>query len=83
MANSRYIAFRCIDCGLINVYPSNTCDGHKCKCGGIITPVGDAYVHSKRDCTVNIKVDTTELDIALDKARELNNLARGCNNANI
>ncbi len=61
------MVYKCLECGLINVYPTRI-------------PIGYAAVN--RDCdnnTINIgvKVDTTELDKALKKARELNDIIDG------
>ena len=75
--NKEYIAFRCDECGMISVFPSIIGDGNRCiECKGFITPIGEARVYKKRDQSINlgIDVDTTQLDIALEKARELSNL---------
>lgn len=78
---NKEIAFKCLECGTINVYPDKRGDGNSCiKCGGIITPIGEAVVYQprltyqsskKNEISINIKVDTTELDVALNKVREL------------
>jgi hypothetical protein len=40
-----YIAFRCYQCNVINVFPSSHQDGHKClACNGYLLPIGNAIV---------------------------------------
>jgi DNA-directed RNA polymerase subunit RPC12/RpoP len=72
ISQSRHIAFKCIDCGTINVFPHQRGDGNVCmKCKGYIMPIGDAIVYTKNSISVDIKLDITKLDEALDKAREI------------
>lgn len=73
------IAFKCMECGLINIFPKKHGDGNRCKCGGNLIPIGYAVVSKDCDSTINIgvDVDTTELDKALNKARELSSIIDG------
>jgi hypothetical protein len=78
--SNKYIAFRCLECGVLSVYPSRTADGRCCiECNGYITPVGEARVYKKRSQSINIgvDVDTTQLDIAIQKAERLSKLMGG------
>lgn len=75
--SNKYIAFRCLECGVISVYPSRTADGRRCiDCNGFITPIGEARVNKKRSQSISIgvDVDTTQLDIAIEKAERLSKL---------
>lgn len=82
MSKARFIAFKCLECGMINVIDSWHGDGNKCiKCEGILKPIGDAMVVDKRrsnvinnSITIKINADTTQLDNALDKAKELSDI---------
>ena len=72
--HKEWIAFKCLDCGIINVITKYKCDGHRCiECGGIIGPIGEARVYESRNdiMAIGINVDTTQVDIALEKAKEL------------
>lgn len=76
------MAYECLDCGLINVFPSKTGDGNRCiKCDGCIVPIGYAVINKPiakiNNIEIGIQVDTTELDNALDKARELESIIDG------
>lgn len=69
-------AFSCIDCGKVNVFHSRYSDGLSCmKCNGPLVPMGKAIVKESNKNTqglsVKVKVDTTELDEALEKAKIL------------
>jgi hypothetical protein len=70
-----YIAFNCLICGMIKVFPSSHSDGNGCiECGGHLKPIGNAMVKNKcnnKGIDVAVNVDTTQLDEALEKAREL------------
>ena len=69
-----YKAFRCLDCKVISVFPALVNDGRRClDCGGFITPLGNAIVHGKRTAgmTVDVEVNTKQLDKALKKAKKL------------
>jgi hypothetical protein len=72
--HKEYIAFKCMECNIINVFPKARADGNRCiECGGVIGPIGNARVHEecKAYMNIGINVDTTELDKALDKAEIL------------
>lgn len=72
--SKEYIALRCDKCGLVNVFPSIIGDGNRCiECKGPLTPIGDARVYKKKNQSIRIdvEVDTTQIDKALEKAREL------------
>lgn len=80
--DEKYIGFKCLDCGTISVYPSIIADGNSCiKCKGPITPIGEARVYKKRSqsIAIGVDVDTTQLDIALEKAEKLAKLMRDIN----
>ena len=69
-----HTAFRCLECKVISVFPSNNCDGHGCiDCGGHITPFGHAKVYGKRvsKMTIDVEVNTKQLDKAVKKAEKL------------
>lgn len=70
------IAYECNDCNVISVIP-NGIDSCVClSCNGPINPIGKAKVYGKSIGTLmmGIKVDTTELDEALEKAERLQEL---------
>ena len=69
-----YIAFKCLECGLVSIFPSNKCDGHGCiDCGGFITPLAKAKIYGKRisEMNIDVKVNTKQLDKASKKAKKL------------
>ena len=69
-----HTAFRCLECKIISVFPSNNCDGHGCiECGGYIIAFGQAKVHGKKvsKMTIDMEVNTKQLDKALKKAEKL------------
>jgi len=69
-----YIALKCEECGLVNIFPSNNCDGHGCiHCGQFITPLGKAEIYRKRisEMNIDVKVNTKQLDKASKKAKKL------------
>jgi len=69
-----YKAFRCLDCKVINVFPASVNDGRRClDCGGFITPLGNAKAHGKTisGMTIDVEVNTKQLDKALKKAEKL------------
>jgi len=69
-----YKAFRCLDCKVISIFPASVNDGRRClDCGGFITPLGNAKVHGKTisGMTIDVKVNTKQLDKALKKAEKL------------
>lgn len=77
---NKYIAFKCLECGVISVYPSIAADGRQCiDCKGVIAPIGNARVDERRSQSISIgvDVDTTQLDIAIEKAERLSELMRG------
>ncbi|GEM_PF-3728404 len=62
MANGK-IAFKCLDCGMINVFPQWQPDGHNCmSCGGILTPIGSAMVSVDKKNAITIQVKAEGLD---------------------
>ena len=71
----QYTALQCVECELINVIDSWYADGLKCKCGGRTVRLGKAVVidkeENKQSIKINIGADTTDLDIAIAKAKEL------------
>ena len=70
----KYKAFRCLDCKVISVFPASVNDGRRClDCGGFITPLGNAKVHGKTisEMTIDVEVNTKQLDKALKKAEKL------------
>lgn len=65
----KYIAFKCLECGMINVYPNTIRDGNNCiKCNGYITAIGEArlYKKSKPSITVDINVNQEPLLEVID-----------------
>jgi len=69
-----HTAFRCVECKVISVFPTLVSDGRRClECGGYITPFGHAKVHGKRvsKMTIDVEVNTKQLDKALKKADKL------------
>jgi len=69
-----YKAFRCLDCKVISIFPASVNDGRRClDCGGFFTPLGNAKVHGKKisGMTIDVKVNTKQLDKALKKAEKL------------
>ena len=69
-----HIALKCEECGLVNIFPSNNCDGHNCiECTGRVYVIGDAEIYGKRvsEMTIDVKVNTKQLDKALKKAEKL------------
>lgn len=72
-------AFSCINCGKINVFHNRYSDGLSCmKCNGPLLPMGKAIVKKSNKnaqvLSVKAKVDTTELDEALEKAQLLKDI---------
>ena len=69
-----YKAFRCLDCKVISVFPASVNDGRRClDCGQFITLLGKAEIYGKRisEMTIDVKVNTKQLDKALKKAKKL------------
>ena len=69
-----YKAFRCLDCKVISVFSASVSDGMSClDCGGFITPLVNAKVHGEKisKMTINVEVNTKQLDKALKKAEKL------------
>lgn len=69
-------AFRCINCGNVNVFNPKYSDRLCCmKCNGPLVPMGEAIVKESnkkvQGLSVKFNVDTTELDAALEKAKLL------------
>ena len=70
----KYIAFRCLECKIISVFPSLISDGRKClECDGHILPFGQAKVQPQRisEMNIDVKVNTKQLDKTLKKADKL------------
>ncbi len=66
------IAFKCIECHIVNVFAIHNQDGHKCGvCGGHLIPIGKAIVNQTTEVTVTNKtVEITgieDLRKAIDK----------------
>lgn len=66
---SNYMAYRC----------SNPEYGNNCACcQEILEPIGEAVIQERNNTnsklTINVSVDTTELDKALAKAKELRHI---------
>lgn len=71
--------FSCINCGKVNVFHTRYSDGLSCmKCNGPLLPMGKAIVKESNKnaqvLSVKVKVDTTELDEALEKAQLLKDI---------
>lgn len=71
--------FSCINCGKVNVFHTRYSDGLSCmKCNGSLLPKGKAIVKESNKnaqvLSVKVKVDTTELDEALEKAQLLKDI---------
>jgi len=69
-----HIAFRCLECKVISVFPTQKSDGRRClECGGHIIPFGHAKVHGKTisEMNIDVKVNTKQLDKASKKAKKL------------
>lgn len=71
--------FSCINCGKVNVFHTRYSDGLSCmKCNGPLLPMGKARVKESNKnaqvLSVKVKVDTTELDEALEKAQLLKDI---------
>ena len=71
--------FSCINCGKVNVFHTRYSDGLSCmKCNGPWLPMGKAIVKESNKnaqvLSVKVKVDTTELDEALEKAQLLKDI---------
>jgi len=69
-----HTAFRCLECEIISVFPTQISDGRRClECGGYITDFGHAKVYGKRasKMTIDVEVNTKQLDKALKKAEKL------------
>ena len=72
----KHIAFKCFDCGSIQIHEKKFSDGNSCKvCNGYLEVMGEALVVNKalnrNVLSVGIEVDTTKVDIAIDKLKEL------------
>lgn len=47
---SKYVAFKCMHCGKINIFPSNRTDGNVCiDCKGCLMPIGDALIYESKN----------------------------------
>lgn len=71
----RHTAFKCGECGVINVFESNRSEGSRCmKCSGYLMPISECIVKSdiKNTLKVGIAVDTNDIDKALKKVNLLN-----------
>ena len=68
------IAYKCSECGIINVFDEGFGDGERClKCGGFILPIGEAKVKSRHERVLKLKIDVddSQLDKALEKIKEI------------
>ncbi len=68
------IACRCIECGIINVFDKGFVDGERClKCGGFISPIGEAEVKSRHERVLKLKIDLddSQLDKVLEKIKSI------------
>ena len=77
-----YKAFRCLDCKVISVFPTSVNDGRRClECDGIVFVIGDAKIYGKRisGMTIDVKVNTKQLDKALKKAEKLSKVVADLN----
>lgn len=70
----KHMAFKCCECGVINVFESYRQDGNRCmKCDGYLNPIGNCLVHNISNILkVGISVDTLDIDKALKKINLLN-----------
>lgn len=71
--------FSCINCGKVNIFHTRYGDGLNCmKCNGPLLPMEKAIVKESNKNTqglsVKVRVDTTELDEALEKAQLLKDI---------
>lgn len=77
---SNYTAYRCLnrECGKINIIDSWKCGTNCVCCQGVLQPIGSAVIqeenNKKNSVAIYLNVDTTELDEALAKAKELRNI---------
>lgn len=75
----RDVLYECMGCSGMNVFPEHKQDGATCmRCGAGLIARNHVMVYresSKKtklnDIAVNVKVDTTEIDKALEKMKEL------------
>ena len=70
----QHTAFRCLGCKVISVFPTQVSDGRRClECGGYIIPFGHAKVQPRivSEMTIDVEVNTKQLDKALKKAEKL------------
>jgi len=78
-----YIAFKCLECGMISLFPSSHPDGNSCiKCRGYLAPIGKAMVdnrYNSKGIDLNLNIDTSQLDEALEKAKELKKITNKIN----
>jgi hypothetical protein len=50
MKQSRYLALKCLKCGLISIFPANTADGSTClSCKGYTVPIGYAMIKNRKE----------------------------------
>ncbi|HBI7026659.1 TPA: hypothetical protein K8M70_000290 [Clostridium perfringens] len=70
------IAYKCSECGIINVFDEGFGDGERClKCGGFILPIGEARVKSRHErvSKLKIEIDSNKLKKVLAPILNLNN----------
>ncbi len=87
MKDTGYLALKCLECGMISVFPSRTADGTTClDCEGYTVPIGYAMIKKPkvRSITVAVSADVSEINNAIiklneaaTKAKELKDLLRG------
>lgn len=73
--------FRCIKCGKANVFHTRYSEGLNCmKCNGPLVEIGTAIVKvpnkKTQGLSIKVDVDTTELDLALEKAKLLKDITK-------
>lgn len=69
-----HLAFRCIECGTVNIFKKKCSDGHVCmNCKGYLELIGEAITSNgpTRTMTMTVNVDTTEIDRAMVKTEIL------------
>lgn len=61
MKETNYIALKCLDCGIVSIFPAKTADGNVClSCGGYTVPAGYAILKDKRQNDITVKTRDME-----------------------
>lgn len=69
-----YKAYKCENCGHINVFKSYKIDGIRCvRCEGNLICLGDCTAEKDKDVSIKIGCDTSEIDKAIKRVNLLNN----------